>query len=87
MKKVSPLVDTDHQLLKKVKKQVFKKKSSLLEPEDIHKSLDIVDAILHDARDFKLETEVVTWALKYMKRNPNLTISDAITLAYEEWVK
>jgi hypothetical protein len=53
--------------------------------EDIHRSLDIVEHVLRDARDLKIETEVVTWALKHMKENPKLDISDAIQLGYEEW--
>jgi hypothetical protein len=55
--------------------------------EDIHRSLDIVEYVLRDARDLKVETEVVTWALKRMKENPKLDISDAIQLGYEEWVR
>jgi hypothetical protein len=53
--------------------------------EDIHRSLDIVEHVLRDARDLKVETEVVTWALKRMKENPKLNISDAIQMGYEEW--
>ena len=53
--------------------------------EDIHRSLDIVEHVLRDARDLKVETEVVTWALKRMKENPKLSISDAIQMGYEEW--
>lgn len=53
--------------------------------EDIHRSLDIVEHVLRDARDLKVETEVVTWALKRMKENPKLRISDAIQMGYEEW--
>lgn len=55
--------------------------------EDIHRSLAIVEHVLRDARDFKMETEVVTWALKRMKENPKLDISDAIQLGYEEWLQ
>ena len=53
--------------------------------EDIRRSLDIVEHVLRDARDLKVETEVVTWALKRMKENPKLNISDAIQMGYEEW--
>jgi hypothetical protein len=53
--------------------------------EDVHRSLDVVERVLRDAHDLKVETLVVTWALKRMKENPKLTISDAITLGYEEW--
>ena len=53
--------------------------------EDIHRSLDIVEHVLRDAHDLKVETEVVTWALKRMKENPKLSISDAIQMGYAEW--
>ena len=49
--------------------------------------MDCVAIALHDARQVGLETEVVTWALMYMKNNPSLSISEAITMGYYEWVK
>ena len=55
--------------------------------EDIHRSLDIVEYVLRDARDLKVETQVVTWALKCMKENPQLDISDAIQMGYEECIR
>ncbi len=55
--------------------------------EDIHRSLDIVEYVLRDARDLKVETQVVTWALKCMKENPQLDISDAIQMGYEEYIR
>ena len=55
--------------------------------EDIHRSLDIVEHILNEARDLGCETEVVTYALKMMKENPKLQISDAIVASINEWVK
>jgi hypothetical protein len=49
--------------------------------------MDAVAIALNDAKQVGLDTEVVTWALMYMKNNPNLTISEAITMGYFEWVK
>ena len=49
--------------------------------------MDAVAIALSKAKEQGLETEVVTWALKYMKDNPKLTISEAITLGYNEWIK
>ena len=49
--------------------------------------MDCVAITLHDAKLQGLETEVVTWALIYMKNNPSLSISEAITMGYYEWVK
>jgi hypothetical protein len=55
--------------------------------EDIHRSIAVVDLILFDSKDLGIQTEVVTWALKYMKQYPTQDISDAIISAYEEWGK
>jgi hypothetical protein len=49
--------------------------------------IDAVSIALANAYQMSLEVEVVTWALKYMKENPNLTIDEAITMGYYEWVK
>ncbi len=46
-----------------------------------------VAEILGNARKFNVETEVVMWALKYMKKDPRLTITEAIILGHDEWVK
>ncbi len=70
-------------LYKKAIALLTKPKPSLV--EDIHRSLDVVEHVLRDAHDLKVETLVVTWALKRMKENPALNISDAIILGYEEW--
>lgn len=75
----------EQRLFKKLKEITAKRRSRPV--EDIHRSMDIVEHVLHEAEDFGLTAEVVTWALKYMKENPKLDISDAIILGYEEWVK
>ena len=75
----------EQRLFKKLKEITAKRRSRPV--EDIHRSMDIVEHVLHEAEDFGLTVEVVTWALKYMKENPKLDISDAIILGIEEWVK
>ena len=55
--------------------------------EDIHRSLDIVEHVLHEAHDLGCSVEVVTYALKMMKENPKMQISDAIVSSINEWVK
>ena len=55
--------------------------------EDIHRSLDIVEHVLNEAYDLGCEVEIVTYALKMMKENPKLQISDAIIASINEWVK
>lgn len=74
----------EQRLLKQLKKLTQKRRRPV---EEIHRSLDVVEHILRESDDFGVTPEVVTWALKYMKENPNLDISDAIILGYEEWVK
>ena len=39
------------------------------------------------ATEYGLEAEVVTYALKYMKENPELSYQMAMEYAYDEWVK
>ena len=54
---------------------------------NIHRSLDIVEHVLHEAHDLGCSVEVVTYALKMMKENPKMQISDAIVSSINEWVK
>ena len=76
----------DVALFQKVKSILAKKR--VVDPvEDIHRSIAIVDLILQDAADLGIATEVVTWALKYMKQDPTQDISDAMISAYEQWGK
>jgi hypothetical protein len=75
----------EQRLFNKLKEVTAKKRRRPV--EDIHRSLDIVEHILHEANDLGITTNVVTWALKYMKENPKLDISDAIVMGYEEWFK
>lgn len=49
--------------------------------------LKIVGNAIKHASGYGLEAEVVTFALKYMKEDPQLSIVEAIKYAYEEWVK
>ena len=49
--------------------------------------MDAVATALEQSREEGLEVEVVTWALRYMKNDPTLTISEAITMGYYEWMK
>lgn len=42
---------------------------------------------IKNASEYGLEAEVLVYALKYMKENPNLSIVEAVIAGYEEWVK
>jgi hypothetical protein len=55
-------------------------------PEDIHRSLQIVEHIIREADDYGITANVVTQALKHMKENPNLDISDAIVLGLQDYL-
>ena len=75
----------EKKLIEKLKKITGKHKTRPV--EDIHRSLDIVEHVLHEASDYGITAQVVTWALKLIKENPKLDISDAMVLALEEWLK
>ena len=49
--------------------------------------MDAVAMALEQSREEGLDAEVVTWALRYMKENPSLTISEAIAMGFYEWIK
>ena len=49
--------------------------------------LDIVSTFIEDAGRYGLVAEVVYFALKYMKDNPESSIEDAMNYGYYEWVK
>jgi hypothetical protein len=53
----------------------------------ILEEMDTVSMALTNATHLNLEVEIVTYALQNMKDNSNLTIGEAITMAYFEWVK
>jgi hypothetical protein len=86
MKKFNTSHLEDIRLYKKVKR-VLSKKQAVYPVEDIYRSIAIVESVLHDACDLKIETQVVTWALNLMKQDPSINISDAMIMSYETWVK
>ena len=50
--------------------KAFAKKYFEIGPaEDIHRSMDVVTYVLHEADDYGITVEVVTYALKMMKEN------------------
>jgi hypothetical protein len=82
---MKPRANTEQRLVEKLKKITCKNKTRPV--EDIHRSMDIVEHVLHEATDLGIAPNVVTWALKYMKQNPKLDISDAMVMALEYWVE
>lgn len=53
----------------------------------MEKEITTISYLLTLANALNLEAEVVTFALKYMKENPSLTIEEAMGMSYEEWIK
>jgi hypothetical protein len=49
--------------------------------------MDVVTYVLHEADDFGISSEVVTEALRIMKENPKLQISDVIVLGLEKYIR
>ncbi len=54
---------------------------------DITDQKDIIDKGLDTAIQFGLEVEVIYYALKTMKENPQLTPAEAFVFGVAEWVK
>ena len=49
--------------------------------------LNAIHFYLHEAHQHGLQAEVVTYALKFMKDDPTLTVQAAIALGASEWIK
>jgi hypothetical protein len=49
--------------------------------------MDVVTYVLHEADDYGITVEVVTEALRIMKENPTMQISDAIVLGLETYIR
>jgi hypothetical protein len=68
--------------------KTFAKKYFEIGPvEDINRSMDVVTYVLHEADDYGITVEVVTEALRIMKENPTMQISDAIVLGLETYIR
>jgi hypothetical protein len=68
--------------------KTFAKKYFEIGPvEDINRSMDVVTYVLHEADDYRITVEVVTEALRIMKENPTMQISDAIVLGLETYIR
>lgn len=53
----------------------------------IGKQLEFIGVGLDAALENGLELEVIYFALKYMKENPNVTPAEAFALGVTEWIK
>lgn len=57
------------------------------EDAEFIEQMSAVNWYLIRATEYGIETEVVTYALKYMKENPEISYRMAMEYAYGEWVK
>ncbi|WP_156039947.1 hypothetical protein [Aureispira sp. CCB-QB1] len=55
--------------------------------ENLETQMAAVQQALQIAMEYQLEVEVVTWALKAMQENNTITITEALTIGVNEWVK
>jgi hypothetical protein len=55
--------------------------------ESISDALYYVKYTLEEAKEYHMETEIVVWALKYMKDDPTLTIKQAMAYSFNDWIK
>ncbi len=51
------------------------------------KGLKAVREVLEESKKYNLEAEVIYFAIKYMQRDPKLTVSECVQMAMDEWVK
>jgi hypothetical protein len=65
----------------------FSKNKEKITDSFILEEMDTVSMALSNATHLNLEVEIVTYAIQNMKDNPNLTVGEAITMAYFEWAK
>ena len=49
--------------------------------------LGYIQSLLEEAEEYGLLSEVVMFALKSVKEDPNMSESEAITHGYNEWIK
>jgi hypothetical protein len=55
-----------------------------MEPRE---QMEVISNQLDKALEFGLETEVIYYALQYMKENPTATPAEAFILGVTEWIK
>jgi hypothetical protein len=69
--------------------EIQKRFNEIHEPiqESISDALDYVKYTLEEAKECHMETEIVVWALKYMKDDPTLTIKQAMAYSFNDWIK
>ena len=77
----------DIKIFKRLKKFTQKNKHAKRPVEDIDRSLSVVQFVLDEAYDYRIQYHTVTWALKFMQEDPTLDISTAIVMGLEKYLK
>lgn len=49
--------------------------------------MNLICDLLNKSKEHGLESEVITWALKFMQENPELQPYEAFAMGFSEWVK
>jgi hypothetical protein len=49
--------------------------------------LNHIHSLLTESAKYGLESEVIYFALQYMKNDSSLSIADAFTYGFDEWIK
>ena len=55
--------------------------------EKIKQEFNIIKEALEHALENNVQVEVIHSALKYMKQDSTISISEAIYLGYEDWIR
>lgn len=71
---------------------VLNSKSDILnslveEKNSLEETMKYAEYVISEGDMYGLTPEIVIWALKYMKEDPNLTIKQALIYSFNEWIK
>lgn len=58
-----------------------------MDKEKINEQLGIIDKLLDTALEYGMELEVIYFALKHAKENPEATPAESFALGVTEWIK
>lgn len=54
---------------------------------NLEEEFKVTKNAIKNASEYGLEVEVIVYALKFMKEDPNLSIVEAVIAGYEEWIR
>ena len=84
LKRAETATRTESRIISKINR--LKHRIKRTRTESVHKSLVLIDDYLTDAKYLRLDANVVTDALLFMKQDPRLTPSEAMRLGFEKWL-